>query len=181
MTISEFDAFVAAQADDRSFELVDGELVMQSNPTESHEQIASNIGAPLKLHMDAKNCRTYIGGMRVQRTDSGDEIDKAKPDVVVRCGPASQRTWITDPLVVVEVLSPSTMDYDRGTKLDFYKSLPTLRHIVIAYQDQMRVEHYRRAEAGWDRETLKLPSDVLYLDACEFRLGLDRIYLGMSP
>ncbi|MDQ2805094.1 MAG: Uma2 family endonuclease [Pseudomonadota bacterium] len=48
------------------------------------------------------------------------------------------------PLVVV--LSPSTIDTDRGEKLRFYKALPTLRHIALVYQDQMHVEHYRRTD-----------------------------------
>jgi Uma2 family endonuclease len=139
MTIAEFDAFVAGIADDRDYELIDGELVMMSNPTETHEQIAANIAAPLKLAMDARGCRTYQGGMRVQASDDAGGRDKYRPDVVVRCGPRENKTYITDPIVVVEVLSPSTIDHDRGRKLRFYKDRPTLQHIVLAYPDQMRV------------------------------------------
>ena len=105
-TITAFDAFVEAQADTAEFELVEGVIVMMTNPTETHEQIAGNIGAPLKLAMDAKGCRTYQGGIRVQRSDDKRDTDKTRPDVVVRCGPGSAKTYITDPLVI-EVLSPS--------------------------------------------------------------------------
>ena len=178
ITISAFDAFVDAQADDRAFELVDGEIVMMTNPNETHEQIAGNIGAPLKLAMDGRGCRTYQGGMRVQRSEDTSETDKTKPDVVVRCGPAGTGSFITDPLVVVEVLSPSTMDVDRGRKLDFYKSLPTLRHIAIVYQDQVRIEHYHRGEQGWDREILKAPDQLLNFEAVDFRIDLARVYFG---
>ncbi len=80
MTIEAFDAFVAAQADTVMFELVDGDLVIMSNPTETHEQIAANIGAPLKLAMDARGCLTYQGGMRVQRSDILREADKTRPE-----------------------------------------------------------------------------------------------------
>ena len=113
VTIEAFDTFVEAQADTVMFELVEGVIVMMTNPTETHEQIAGNIGAPLKLAMDGRGCRTYQGGMRVQRSDDPKDTDKMRPDVVVRCGPAGGGTFITDPLVVVEVLSPSTMDHDR--------------------------------------------------------------------
>ena len=63
VTIAGFDAFVEAQADTAQFELVDGVIVMMANPTETHEQIAGNIGAPLKLAPsrivgDARTCRT---------------------------------------------------------------------------------------------------------------------------
>ena len=173
---------------------------MMTNPTEVHEQIAANIGAPLKLAMDARGCRTYQGGMRVQRSDDPRDTDKTRPDVVVRCGAIGTKTYIADPLVVIEVLSPSlgsdpaglTPGSDAGcgmgsdpqgltpAKLDFYKSLPTLRHIALVYQDQMRVEHYRRGEQGFDLDVLKLPDDVLHLEAVEFRIDLTRIYFDVT-
>jgi len=180
VTIEAFDAFVEAQADTAEFELVEGVIVMMTNPTEVHEQIAGNIGAPLKLAMDARGCRAYQGGMRVQRSDDTRDTDKTRPDVVVRCGAVGGKTYITDPLVVVEVLSPSTMDVDRGPKLDFYKSLPTLRHIALVYQDQMRVEHYRRGEQGFELEVLKRPDDVLHFEAVEFRIDLARVYFDVT-
>ncbi len=65
------------------------------------------------------------------------------PDIMVRCGPRRDRNFAMDPTVVVEVLLRSTMVRDRGAKFDFYRSLPTLQHIALVYQDQMRVEHYR--------------------------------------
>ena len=92
-----------------------------------------------------------------------------RPDVVVRCGRVGTRNFITDPLVVVEVLSPSTIDVDRGDKLQFYKAQPTLRHIALVYQDQMRVEHYRKTDLGWELETLTHADDVLYFEALAFQ------------
>lgn len=180
VTIAAFDAFLDAQQDESLWELVAGRIVAMTNPTEEHEQIAGNIGAPLKLAMDARDCRTYQGGIRVQRTDDGRGIDKPRPDIVVRCGPSGRRNFITDPLVIVEVLSPSTVDFDRGEKLRFYKALPTLRHIVLVYQDQMRVEHYRRTDEGWSWETLTRLNDVLAFEAIGFQLPVGRIYFGVE-
>jgi Uma2 family endonuclease len=180
VTIGAFDTFLGAQADTTLFELVEGVIVMMTNPTEVHEQIAGNIGAPLKLAMDARGCRTYQGGIRVQRSDDPNDTDKTRPDVVVRCGAIGTKTYITDPLVVVEVLSPSTIDVDRGPKLDFYKSLPTIRHIAFIYQDQMRVEHYRRGEQGFELEVLTQSGDVAHFEAVEFRIDLARIYFDVT-
>lgn len=178
VTIADFDAFVETQADTAAFELIEGAIVMMANPTETHEQITGNIGAPLKLAMDARNCRTYQGGMRVQRSHDTRGTDKTKPDVVVRCGPGSSKTYIIDPLVVVEVLSPSTIDHDRGAKLDFYKSLPTVRHIALVYQDQMRVEHYRLSDTGFELEVLKSPGETLHFEAVDFSIEMSRVYFG---
>jgi Uma2 family endonuclease len=180
VTIEDFDKFVEAQADPALFELVEGVIVMMTNPTEVHEQIAGNIGAPLKLAMNTRRCRCYQGGMRVQLSDNPREIDKPRPDVVVRCGALGTKNYITDPLVVIEVLSPSTMDTDRGPKLDFYKLLPTVRHIAFVYQDQMRVEHYRRGERGFELEVLKLPEEILHLEAVDFRIDLASIYFDVT-
>jgi Uma2 family endonuclease len=179
MTIAEYDAFVAGIADDREFELIDGELAMMANPTETHEQIASNIGAPLKLAMDRRRCRTYQGGMRVQRDDNSRARDKYRPDVLVVCGPRENKTYVTDPIIIVEVLSPSTIDNDRGRKLRFYKDMPTLMHIVLAYSDQMRVEHYRRMPDGWQLDVLTSSAEKLALEAIDFSIDLAQIYFGL--
>jgi Uma2 family endonuclease len=179
MTIAEYDAFVAGIAGDREFELVDGELVMMANPTETHEQIAANIGAPLKLAMDRRVCRTYQGGMRVQRDDDTGARDKYRPDVLVCCGPRQNKTYVTDPIVIVEVLSPSTIDNDRGRKLRFYKSMPTAMHIVLAYSDEMRVEHYSRTADGWQLDVLTSPTETLALDAVDFSIDLAQIYFDL--
>ncbi len=180
MTIAEFDDFLTGIAEGREYELIDGELVMMTNPTETHEQIAANIAAPLKLAMDRRGCRTYQGGMRVQAGHDSSARDKYRPDVVVRCGPSENKTYIIDPLIVIEVLSPSTIDYDRGRKLLFCKDLPTIQHIVLAYSDQMRLEHYARSAEGWRLTVLTSPEHRLELDAVDFEIGLDQVYFDLS-
>ena len=177
-TIAAYDEFVGTS--DVRAELVGGVIVMMANPTETHEQIASNIGAPLKLAVDGRGCRTYLGGMRVQAADSVDGIDKTRPDVMVRCGPGTGTTYITDPIVVVEVLSPSTIDFDRGPKLAFYKSLPTVQDIALVYQDQMRVEHYRRTGDTFEFEVLTTPDARLAFSALAFSLPLNRVSFGVE-
>jgi Uma2 family endonuclease len=180
MTVEAFNRFVETQADTALLELVEGVIVVMSSPTATHEQIAANIGAPLKLAMDAGGCRTSQGSMRVQRSDDPRGTDETRPDVVLRCGALGTQTCIFDPLVVIEVLTPTTIDIDRGPKLDFYKSLPTVRHIALVYQDQMRVEHYRRGEQGFELDVLKRPEETLHFEAVGFRIGLARIYCDVT-
>ena len=181
VTIAAFDEFLEGQRDQRSWELVDGRIVAMTNPSERHEQIVANLGAPLKLAMDRDNRRVYFGGMRVQRSDNARAIYKPRPDLLVRCGAGSTRNYVTDPLVVIEVLSPSTINLDRGEKLRFYQNLPTLVHYVLVYQDQMRVEHYAKRDVGWMFETLTATSDYLDLDAIGFQIALESIYVGVDP
>jgi len=153
-----------------------------TNPSQRHEQIAGNIGAPLKLELRARGCRVHQGGIRVQSSDDQRGANKPRPDVLVQCGPVhDERNYVTDPLIIVGVLSPSTMDRDRGPKLRFYQTrLPTLRHIALVYQDQMRVEHYRCTEAGWGIEVLTAPGDLLAFEAVGFESDLASVYEGVT-
>ena len=178
-TIADYEAFIAERPGEERWELVDGVIVMMTNPTENHGQIAMNLAAPLKATLDAAGCRTYVGGMRVQASEDRAGGDCAIPDIVVRCGPSRNRTFITDPILVVEVLSRSTMDHDRGPKLAFYKRLTTLHHIVLIYQDQMRVEHYRREEQGWFLRSLTRTVDRLWFDQLDFGIDLDALYFDV--
>jgi Uma2 family endonuclease len=180
VTIAAFDAFIETQDEDALYELVDGDIVMMSNPTDRHEQIAANIQAPLKLAMDQKKCLTFAGGMRVQASDWNKGIDKTRPDIVVRCGAVTGKNYITDPVVIVEVLSPSTMDHDRGPKLAFYKSLPSVEHIALVYQDQRRVEHYRRVGETFELEVLIQPNAALTFGAVDFSMALEQIYFATA-
>ena len=149
VTIAEFDGFVDAQPEDTTWELVNGQILARTNPNDDHGQIVANLGTAIKQAADATGCRTNFGGIRVQASNDLSAMNKTIPDITVRCGEQLGRTWITDPVVVVEVLSPPTMDYGRGDKLHFYKSLQSLRDIVIVYQDQVRIEHYSRDGEAW--------------------------------
>lgn len=178
MRVTDFDLLADGHADERNLELVDGYVVMQSNPTGWHERIVSSIASPLTQHMDPRGCHTYQGGMRVQRSADSQGTDKVRPDIVVHCSPVTGRTYIIDPIIVVEVLSPSTMDIDRGPKREFYKSLPTVMHIAIVYQDEMRIELDRRTPDGWQRDILTTATDILGFDPIDFQLDLARAYFG---
>jgi Uma2 family endonuclease len=180
VTVAEFDAFLDRQQDDALWELVAGRIVAMTNPTEVHEKITTNIGAPLAIAMNPVGCHVYQGGIGVQRSELSTDIHRTRPDVVVRCGRLGTRNFITDALVVVEVLSPSTIDLDRGQKLQFYKGLPMLRHIVLVYQDQMRVEHYRRTDEGWPLEVLTEPDEQLTFEAVGFSISLQQIYFAVE-
>lgn len=75
--------------------------------------------------------------------------------------------------------SPPGCGCPRGEKLRFCKRLPTLRHIALVYQDQMRVEHYRRTDEGWRIDALTRPDQHLGFEAIGFEIGLDQIYFGV--
>ena len=147
---------------------------------QAHEKVVSTMGRHLLQAVDASRCHVFFGGMRVQRSESQAGFYKPKPDLLLRCGPLQGENFVTDPLVIVEVLSPSTMDNDQGEKLRFYKSLPTLAHLVLAHQDQMRAEHYRREGTGWVEAILTRPDGMLDFTALAFAIPLAEACVGVA-
>ncbi len=103
------------------------------------------------------------------------------PDAMIVCGKpefARARTdTIVNPVVIVEVLSPSTRDYDRGQKFEHYRAVPALADYVLIHQDRIFIEYYHRERDG--RWILTEISDVdgeLALQAVDIRVPLREIY-----
>lgn len=178
VNIAGFDRFIASISGDGFYELIGGEIVAMTDPTVAHAIIVGNIGRPLGSLMRARGCHAAQGGVHIQSREDGHGLNKPRPDLMAFCPPIDQRrNFVTNPLVVVEVLSPGSLDTDRGLKLRFYKhSVPTLRHIALVYQDQMRVEHFHRDDTGWVTEVLTTPEAILHFNLIGFSLALSAIY-----
>ena len=84
---------------------------------------------------------------------------------------------VVNPLLVVEVTSPSTEDYDRGDKLRHYQKLPTLREILIVSHREPRLTLLRRQGAGWT-ESAAGPGESVMLEAVAARLAVDDVHRG---
>ncbi len=176
MTLAGYELFVAGRPDHERWELIGGAAEMMTNPLLNHGLIVGNIFAPLKVKLAGSDCRAFAGGLRVQRSEEATDTFATIPDIVVQCGPRPNRTFTTNAVAVVEVLSRSTMFRDRGAKFDFYRSLPSLRDIVLVYQSQMRVEHYRRTAEGWILSELVQPSDRLAFGSLDVAMELAAVY-----
>lgn len=123
-----------------------------SGETPDHSAIATNLGGSLMNARDATEVPIYqVFGcsLKIHAADGRNTY----PDVSVLCGRpsyhASRRDIITNPILVAEVLSPSTEAYDRSEKWASYQTMPTLQHYLLLSADQMRVELYTREEQGW--------------------------------
>lgn len=182
MTVVEFIAFADSEPL-RRYELVMGVPVAMAPATLRHSAICFNIEAALRRQVKERGCQAYRD-VGVARSDDAEFL--AQPDVLVRCGPIDdRRRWISDPTVIVEVLSKSTMNYDRGLKMDSYlEDFPSIRHILLVYQTERRVELWSREGAeGWPDHSptifAALP-DVLPLPAVDEALALADIYDGVE-
>jgi len=152
-------------------ELVDGYLYAMTGASDRHEEIALNLAAALRVHLRGSKCRAYKGDLKLRIGD-----DFFYPDVFVRCGEARGDPYFkSDPVLIAEVLSPSTQRYDRGDKRLAYTSLSSLQEYLLIAQDQWRVDVLRRA-TGWAVETLTRPDTRLHLASVDLSISLAELY-----
>jgi Uma2 family endonuclease len=158
-----------------------GEIFAMAGASREHNLIAANLSRVIGNQLVDRPCETYVSDMRVCIEATG---LYTYPDVVVVCG---QRRFqdghvdtLLNPTLLVEILSPSTEAYDRGTKFRHYRKIPSLREFVLISQDRMLVERYTRHEKSWVLSEFSLPDEVLRLESIDFQIPLDAIYARIS-
>jgi Uma2 family endonuclease len=156
-------------------EYLDGEIFAMSGATLPHNQIVGNVFMELGIQLTDKSCQPLASDMRVGVTARGPYF---YPDVLVVCGEPQLRDDTQDclmnPTVIVEVLSPSTENYDRVQKFAAYQQIATLTDYLLIAQDEPRIEHFsRQAGGGWLLNTINGLDGSLHLQsiACELRLA----------
>ena len=158
-------------------EYIHGEILAMSGASRAHNIITVDITTELNIQLRPRGCEVYSGDMRVRTNPTGSYF---YPDVVVVCDEPRFEDNVFDtllnPILVVEVLSPSTEVYDKGEKFAHYQELASLREYVLVSQDRIRVEHYRLMGTQWAGKEFHTPEDVLLLDSIECKLPLRDIY-----
>lgn len=128
-------------------EYVDGEIFAMVGTSSIHNELVFNITSILKNHLRGKPCRIYMESIKLR-------VEAANcyfyPDVMVTCSETDrqERYVMNEPLLVVEILSPSTALYDRDKKFAAYRQLPSLQEYVLVDAEQTTLDCYRRAEGG---------------------------------
>ena len=154
-----------------------GQIVAMSGASRAHNRITVDIVTQLNNQLMDGECEVFAGDMRV-RTDP--TVSYYYPDVIVVCGESrfEDDTFDTllNPILVVEVLSPSTAAYDRGEKFEHYKQIASLQEYILVSQDNVRVEHYSRQGSQWISNTFGHFEDMLSLASIECTLPLRAIY-----
>lgn len=156
---------------------LDGETFAMTGASRKHNLISMNVAASLHAQLAGSPCEVYASDMRVRTpTDL-----LTYPNVVAVCGEPrfndGEFDTLLNPILVAEVLSPSTQAYDRLTKLDHYRTIPSLAELAFIAQDRPWVEHWLRREDGrWLIEELADLGRLLDLPCVRCRLPLEAIY-----
>ena len=158
-------------------EFLNGEIFAMAGGTPEHAALSAAVVVLLGSRLAGRPCRPYSADLRIRVLATG---LATYADAAVICGepardPASP-THVTNPSVIVEVLSPSTAAYDRSEKREHYQQIPALREYLLIAQDRREIEIYARtADGSWQR-SVRGPGERLELRSIDVQLTVDELY-----
>ncbi|KST65224.1 Uma2 family endonuclease [Mastigocoleus testarum] len=165
------------------YEYVNGEVFAMTGGTLAHNSIALNLASALKNYLRGKGCKVFMADAKLGISEIG---PYHYPDVMVTCDRRDQsaRKIVQFPCLIVEVLSPGTEAYDRGSKFAHYRRIETLKEYILIDAEKMSVECYRINERGkWeltpyiiDETTSEVKDIEVEFDSVNFRCQLSLIY-----
>lgn len=160
------------------YEYIDGEIFAMAGGSRTHNIIATNCSGELRQRLRQLPCQSFNSDAKVKISD----IKYVYPDFTVVCGEQqyadSAQTMLINPTLVGEVMSPSSADFDQGTKAIYYRGLPTLKAYLLLDQEKPYAQLYSRQEIGWLLQEFNTLASILPLKAiigCD--LPLSEIYL----
>jgi len=158
-------------------EFLDGEIYAMAGGSPDHAALAAAVIGVCRSQLPP-GCRVFTSDLRVRIAATG---LTTYPDVAVICGSTERSPEdplaVTNPVLLVEVTSPSTEEYDRGDKLRHYKGLPSLREILIVSHRAPELTLHRREASGWGTLSAGAGESV-ELGSVAARLGVDEVYQG---
>jgi Uma2 family endonuclease len=159
-------------------EYLNGLVWAMAGGSPAHARIIANVSSSLVRQLAGKPCAVFSSDLRVRVKATG---LGTYPDVTVVCGRLEldpddpKQHTVVNPRVIVEVLSPSTEEYDRGEKLDHYRQVPSLELVVLVAHGEQRIDVHRRVGERWEAQSAT-GSAVLELEAIDCRLSVEEVY-----
>ena len=162
-------------------EYVNGEIIAMSGASRVHNLITMNVSAGLHARLKDSGCEVYANDMRVSAPSTTSYF---YPDVVVVCEEPrfEDKTFDTllNPIILVEVLSPTTEFYDRNEKFSHYQQLQSLQEYILVSPDSVNVERRRRQVDSWIVTNFQNPAEHLPLTSIQCELPLQEIYAHIT-
>jgi len=159
-------------------EFIDGEMRAMAGGSLRHSALGFRCGIQLNEKLAGRGCTVFSSDARVRTPSTGSYV---YPDTSVVCGPviAADNTVdiLINPILVVEVLSPSTEDFDLNGKFALYREIESVKEYLLIHTKTVAIEHYsRQPDNSWIyRETKNLDAKVV-IPALDISLSLDTLY-----
>lgn len=167
---------------ERKSEFHDGQMFLMAGASREHNILTRNLAIELGSRLKGGPCQLFIADQRIKVKRTG---LYTYPDLLIVCGPPEyapeNRNTLTNPKVVIEVLSDSTEKYDRTTKFRHYKQLPSVMEYVLVSQDEPLVERFVRVASGrWEQEEFVGLDATLALATVPAEVPLAEVYRGVE-
>lgn len=155
-----------------------GEIFAMSGAGPRHNVIFRNLFGELAYRLKGNPCQPYGSDLRIHIPENS---LFTYPDISIICGDIvsadEDNDTVIQPSILIEILSPSTKDYDRGTKFKLYRDSPSLKEYVLIDSESISVEIFRiNEEKRWQLEEHKTPGEMLQIKTVGFKLTLSEIY-----
>ena len=175
MSTTEFLAWEEHQPERHEFYL--GETFAMVGGTARHNRVILNLASRIGDHLDGTTCQVFAENMKVQIAEG-----VLYPDVMVTCGKAQagDEQTVTDPKLIIEVLSPSTRGYDKRDKFILYRTLASLREYALIDPAKRQVEVFTLAEGGTWTLTDQTAADMLTLASIDCKLSMESVFKGVE-
>jgi Uma2 family endonuclease len=176
MTVAEF--LTWESGDDLRYQLIRGRVVAMAPTTRIHQVLTTNLARTLSNALRARRRECLL--LTEAGIASGHDTAYIA-DLVMSCSPIATRDerLSADPILIVEILSPSTEEFDRTTKLFDYRNIDSVQEIVLVSQSRVFCEIHRRVEAGWMTDLLSGPDARLEIRSIPAEILLGEIYEGV--
>jgi Uma2 family endonuclease len=156
-----------------------GEVFAMSGAGPRHNILFSNLFISIGNLLKGKPCFPYGSDMRLHIPEN---TLFTYPDISIYCGALNddlEEDIAMNPTVLIEILSPSTRDYDRGGKFKLYREIPTLKEYVLVDTESILVEVFRVNQTGhWELEEYKSPEQTLRFTSLSIAVAVKDIYQG---
>lgn len=171
-----------AEESETRLEWIGGQIVAMAGASIPHAKIAGRVARAINNRMENGSCEAVTSDVRVHVEATGENF---YPDVVTVCEDSlyyeALPHTLLNPVVVVEVLSPTTQKKDRESKLAAYKRLPSLQHYLLVSQDRVMVHHYERSgQNNWKFSDFYWRSESVALEALDLSIPLEEIYRNLN-
>lgn len=157
-----------------------GEVFAMAGAGARHNVVFSNIFGDIAYRLKGKPCKPYGSDLRIHIPEN---TLYTYPDISIICGEITPSETDADtavlPTVLIEILSPSTKNYDRGGKFKLYRDIPTLKEYILIDSESIGVEIFRINKQGhWELEEHRLIDGTLKIPSVNLSLPLKEIYEG---
>ena len=161
-------------------EYYNGEIFAMSGAGNRHNVISINIIVALGIALKGTSCRPYGSDMRIHIPENS---LFTYPDISIICGDVitlkEDEETATQPTAIIEILSPSTKNYDRGEKFMLYRAIPALKDYILIDSDSIHAEHFTINKEGlWQLKEYNQPREKIIIETLNIQLLLEDLYEG---